>query len=266
LQGEDGVWITWLACTDGDDDKGGPEPTLDSGGPTADTAPLPTNPTPVTTTEGGSQRGVVLFGGNDRVRGDDDGFPVGAGARTVQAWVRTHSYQEQIAVSYGRPSPAQGFLLGTVDGHPFLRLGSGLERVVIDTVDLADDQWHLLAVSWDGSLAAFSVDGAPIGSGRISGETLEGDVVAGNTPTGDLTKPWYGWLDDVKVIEGIRLTAEVEADPDAERIDPAKLLLWWDFEGLEGQGNSILVPDVSGNERTGQVGGTEETPRFVPCR
>ncbi len=260
------VW--WmLACGGGDDeDTKDADPTTASSGDSAHSAVDTTDPFPVTTTPGGAEQCAVLFGGSDRVRGNDDGFPVGSGARTVQAWVRTHSYQEQIAVSYGRPSPGQGFLLGTVDGHPFLRLGSGLERVVIDDVDLTDDEWHLLAVSWDGDLALLFVDGDLAGTGRIAGETLEGDVVAGNTPTGDLRNPWFGWLDDVKVIQGVRQPEDVEADPDALRVDPADLLLWWDFEGVETAGNGSVVPDLSGWERTGEVGGTEDTPQFLPCR
>lgn len=243
------------------------DPVDDPSGDTGlDSAPVPTYPTPHTTTEGGAEQCVVLFGGNDRVRGDDDGFPVGSGARTVQAWIRTHARAEQIAVSYGRPSPGQGFLLGTTDGHPLVRLGAGSQRFEVPDVDLADDDWHLLAASWDGSLVVISVDGVGVGSGRLEGETLEGDVVAGNTPTGDLTAPFYGWLDDVKVLEGIRLRDEIEADPDAVRVDPAKLLLWWDFEGVEGYGLGLVVPDLSGQGRDGTVGGTADTPRFVPCR
>lgn len=259
------LW-TWLACTGDDDKTDDVAPPAHSGTPTTETATITTDPTPITTTDGGAQQCVLLFGGNDRVRGDDDGFPVGSAARTVQAWIRTHTRREQIAVSYGRPSPGQGFLLGTVDGHPLLRLGSGLERVVIDTIDVADDEWHLLAVSWDGSLAILSVDGEMVGNGRITGDTLEGDVVAGNTPTGDLRYPWYGWLDDVKVISGVRLPEDVARDPDALAIDPADLLLWWDFEGIDGYGLGLTVPDISGQERHGAVGGSESTPTFPPCR
>src|SRR5688500_10051283 len=73
-----------------------------------------TQPNPDTT--GDSEICVLLFGGNDRVRGPDDTFPLGNSARTLQAWIRTGYMGSQIAASYGRPSPDQGFLLGTVDG------------------------------------------------------------------------------------------------------------------------------------------------------
>ncbi len=258
------VWSWLLACTE--EEPIPPDTGSDSSAPAVDSAPVTTDPFPATTTDGGAEQCVLLFGGNDRIRGVDDDLPLGSGARTVQAWIRTHTRREQIAVSYGRPSPGQGFLLGTVDGHPLLRLGSGLERVVIEDVDVADDEWHLLAVSWDGDLAVFAVDGEVVGTGRIPGETLEGDLVAGNTPTGDLSTPWYGWLDDVKVIGGVRLPADIAADPDAARVDPAALLLWWDFEGIDGYGLGLGVPDLSGNGRDGVVAGTQETPTFPPCR
>lgn len=227
------------------------------------TGPDTTGPNPFTT--GDSERCVLLYGGNDRVRGPDEGLPLGGEARTLQAWVRTRSNAEQIALSHGRPSPKQGFLLGVgPGGFPMVRAGLGEERVVGDT-SIADDRWHHLVGAFDGRLVVILVDGEIVATGTLEVDTKEGDLVAGNTPTGDLTAPWVGWLDDTKVFYGARSPAEVAADPDGDDIDPSSLLAWWDFE-VEGSGPGVAVPDLSGNGHDGITGGGVDTPEFPTCR
>jgi hypothetical protein len=232
-----------------------PQTTLDTGSPSTTT-------TVNTHTTGGAEQCVVLFGGNDRVRGPDEGLPVRDEPRTLQAWVRTSSLDEQVAVSHGRPSPGQGFQLGTVDGQPMARSGAG-GTVVTGDVELADDRWHHLAASFDGRLVVLMVDGAVVGDGELDTATLQGDVVAGNTPTGDLSKPWRGWLDDVRVFRGARPTAEVEADLDGDGESYRNLVLWWDFEVDEGSGAGLVVDDLTGLGHDGVAAGA---PLFVPCR
>lgn len=218
-------------------------------------------------TDGGAEICVLLFGGSDRVRGPDEGLPMGNVPRTLQAWVRTRHNGEQIAASYGRPSPEQGFLLGTVDGYALFRAGSGSQRLVGETY-IADDEWHHLAVSFDGSTAALVVDGEIDGVGQqFVVETLEGDLVAGNTPTGDLTTPWIGWLDDVRLFDFTRNPVDVAADLDGDEAPPGTLLLDWTFEiAPNATGPGLYVPDESGNGHDGETGGADGRPLFLPCR
>jgi len=226
----------------------------------------PTDPVPNPYTDGGAETCVLLFGGNDRVRGPDEGFPLWDSARTLQAWIRTDHTGEQIAVSYGRPSPSQGFLLGTVDGYPLVRAGSGDERIV-GTTFVADDEWHHLAASFNGTVVALTVDGEVDAVGPLTAETLEGDLVAGNTPTGDLTNPWIGWLDDIRLFDRNRDVEDIAADLDGEEAAPATLLLAWDFEiQPDSTGPGLTVPDDSGNGHHGITGGAEGRPLFLPCR
>lgn len=226
----------------------------------------PTNPMPNPETTGDSEMCVLLFGGNDRIRGPDEGFPVLDAPRTLQAWIRTAYTGEQIAVSYGRPSPQQGFLLGTVDGYALVRAGSGTQRVV-GSVFVADDKWHHLAASFDGVTVVLLVDGETDEVERLHVESLEGDFVAGNTPTGDLTAPWIGWLDDIRLFDHNRTVEEVGADLDGLSVDPGALLLHWDFElDPESMGLGLMVPDASGHGNVGETGGSEATPLFLPCR
>jgi hypothetical protein len=258
----------------GDHDGGPIGPT--GGGDDDDswTGTLPTDtgggddgPAPDLSTIGSAEFCIVLFGGLDRVRGPDEGLPLGDIGRTLQAWVRTDNTGEQIAISYGRPSPGQGIQLGTTSGFPMLRVGSSSTGVITGDLFVGDDEWHHLAASWDGRTAVLLVDGAIAGTGALEGATLEGDVVAGNTPTGDLSKPWVGWLDDVKIIFGPRSPDDVAADPEGATVPPDDLLLWWDFEVPEEiQGLGIEVPDLSGQGHDGVTAGLDGTPMFVPCR
>src|SRR5262249_39264625 len=156
-------------------------------------------------------------------RGPDEGLPVGHTGRTLQAWIRTYNPAEQIAVAYGRPSPGQGIQLGTSSGYPILRAGSGSSEIVTGDVFVGDDAWPHLGAAWDGTTAVLLVDGEIAGTGQLSGETLQGDLIAGNTPTGDSTKPWIGWLDDVKIVLGPRTPQEIASDPEALDIDPEDL-------------------------------------------
>lgn len=257
-----------LACQ-GDPDPGADAPTgTDGASDTAapiDTGEPLTNPGPNPLTTGGSERCVMLYGGNDRVRGPDEGLPLGSTARTLQIWVRTRYLGEQIALSHGRPSPHQGFQLGlSRGGTPMVRAGLGEERVEGD-VSIADDAWHHLVAAYDGRLVVILVDGEIVATGPLTVDTQEGDLVAGNTPTGDLTAPWVGWLDDARIYYGARPPAEVTADPDGLTIDPTSLLLWWDFE-IDGAGPGLTVPDLSDHGHDGITGGGDDTPEFLPCR
>lgn len=264
------LFLTLLVgCAGGDEgtsdaDASGDDDDDDDG--TDDTANPPTDPGPNPTTTGSSEGCVLLYGGNDRIRGPDEGLPLDDDGRTIQAWIRTTNHQEQIAISYGRPSPDQGFMLGTLDGYVIARAGSG-NALVQGDISVADDEWHHIAAAYDGRLTVLTVDGEVAGSGEIPVLTLEGDVVAGNTPTGDLTKPWIGWLDDVRVFSGPRNPNDIAADPDGLTVEPTSLELWWDFDfDVEREGLGIVVPDLSGNGRDGITGGSPSTPLFPLCR
>lgn len=224
---------------------------------------------PNQSTTGDAEMCALLYGGNDRVRGPDEGLPVGAEGRTLQAWVRTNlDVGEQIAVSYGRPSAGQGFQVGVKDGYAMARSGdSDLENLAVGDLFVADDQWHHLAAAWDGRIVVVTVDGQVAAVEEIVLDSIEGDLVAGNTPTGDLTKPWIGWLDDVRIFHGPRPPDEIEDDPDGLQLPPDSLLLWWDFEVPEGEhGPGVVVPDLSGNGHDGITGGASESPEFPRCR
>ncbi len=262
--------LALVACGKKDDDDGGPEPTdaapTDTGTTNGGSTGLTTDPGPHLNTTGTAETCAVMFGGNDRVRAPDEGLPLGDAPRTAQGWIRTSSMRDQVALSHGRPSPKQGFLLGTDRGRAMARTGNGSQRVLGDTV-IADDRWHHVAASWDGHLVVLVVDGEIDAVAELEGDTLEGDLVAGNTPTGDNTAPWIGWLDDLKLVHGNRLPEDIAADPDGILLDPDDVLVWWDFEGLpEDGGPGLVVPDLSGHGYDGLTAGEDGMPAFPACR
>lgn len=239
--------------------------------PTADTGPYDPG-FPNVATSGSNETCLLLWGGNDRVIGPDDGglavpLPFYGMPRTIQAWVRTDKLQAQVAVSYGRPSGGQGFQLGTDNGFPFIRTGWSSTQVVSGNVFLADDEWHHLLGSWDGTTAFVMVDGVVAGAGPLPGETLEGEVVAGNTPAGDLSKSWIGWIDDVRIFDTIREPTSVAADLDGDLLPSERLMLWWDFDDVpeDSSGPGIPVQDMTGKGHDGLSAGVD-TPDFPRCR
>jgi hypothetical protein len=246
------------------------DPTGSKDGPTTGTdTGHPPNTGPNTHTTGDAEMCALLYGGLDRVRGPDEGLPVGVDGRTLQIWVRTNLDRgEQVALSYGRPSAGQGFQVGVKDGYAMARSGdSDLYNLAVGDIFLADDEWHHLAAAWDGRIVVVTVDGQTAAVQEIDLDSIEGDLVAGNTPTGDLTKPWIGWLDDAKIFDGPRSPTDIHQDPDGVELPSESLLLWWDFEIPEDQsGPGVTIPDLSGNGHDGITGGGTDSPEFPRCR
>jgi hypothetical protein len=230
-----------------------------------------------TATTGGAQRCMITFGGSERVIGQDIYLPEGTEAREMHVWVRTRAVNhEMVAFSYGRASTQQGLFLGTtVGGFPMLRAGLG-QNEIIGTTNIADDQWHHLVATWQGGLAAIVLDDHTDAFGNLEADTLEGDAVAGNAPTGDLTVPWIGWIDDVKVYEGAREPEEIATDPEGTLVPAEQLKLWWDFEvgeDNEDGGPGITVPDRAVHPveciapcQDGVSLGDDQGPTFPACR
>jgi hypothetical protein len=273
------TWTTTLllslaSCGDGETtgDEGDDDTDTDTDGGIDTDTDIPVGTGPNTSTTGSSQQCLLLFGAADRVVGQDIFLPEGTEAREIQVWVRTRSVnREMVAFSYGRPSSRQGLYLGTTfGGFPMLRAGMG-ENQLVGTTNIADDEWHHLVATWQGGLAAIVLDGVVDAFDSLDADTLEGEAVAGNSPIGDLSVPWHGWVDDVKVFEGAREPEDIALDPEGATIPPDKLKLWWDFEvetGSDAGGSGIVVPDLSGNGpyQDGTSVGTDETPWFPDCR
>jgi hypothetical protein len=256
------------ACGEDVDQGGGGEADpADTDGTTwtPPTYPNPTGPSP--DDPDGAETCAILYGGADRIKGDDLWLPEGTEPREIQVWIRTESPREQVAFSYGRASSQQGMLLGTTDGGlPMIRAGMGTDQLVGET-PINDDEWHHLVATWDGANAAIVVDGDLAMYGPLQGDTLEGDAIAGNAPSPDLTTPWVGWVDDVRVFAGHREPTDIAADPEGVTLPAEDLKLWWDFEvDQDEHGIGVAVPDLSGFGNDGTSLGTPDTPEFPPCR
>lgn len=212
----------------------------------------------------GSQRCVQLTGEADRVRADDDFLPRESDPRTLQVWARTQARADQVIVGYGRPAPALAWIIGTVDGHPYVGNG-GSAPLVAEDVYVADGEWHHYAATWDGRVAHLYIDGDEVISGEVEVDTLDGDFVAGNSPTGEHL-PFIGILDDVRVFFRARLPQEFPGDIDGDQYAEDWLAMWWDFEQVDGEGFGVEVPDVTGTGIDGTTGGDADSPTFPSCR
>src|SRR5262245_28622240 len=85
----------------GHDDEGSPSGT-DTSGTTFWDSPSDTGSDyspggPNLYTTGSDETCLLTYGGNDRVRGPDEGLPLGNVARTIQVWIRTDKLQDQVA-------------------------------------------------------------------------------------------------------------------------------------------------------------------------
>lgn len=223
-------------------------------------------PLPNTQTDSTGQRCLLLFGGSDRVKASDVGFPFNNAARTMQAWVRTDWDGDQVAVSYGRGSLRQGYTLGIVKGSFYVD-ANGTQRVS-SSAGYDDDEWHHVAAVFDGSNAALLIDGELDGFGALDVQTASGGFNVGNLPEASPEHhPWVGWIDDVRVFGIARDPKDVATDFDGESESSADLLAWFDFEvvgDVEGQG--VAITDLSGNGHDGETAGIDDHPKFPFCR
>ena len=260
LVGGVGVGLAWGCASE----HGGVGRGADETGAWADSGvadPEPDEGEPSTPSPGGgSETCLWVQGGADRVRATVTGTPTGASPQTVEAWVRTTSTDDQVAVAQGIASPGKGLYLGTSGGY-LMASTAGL-FTVDEGFFVADGGWHHIALTFDGQAATFTVDGERGDPFVLEGLALvEGEVVAGAAATnGGL--PWVGWVDDVKIFARERTAADLE-HPEEE--DTRGLVLWWDFE-VEGHGAGVVVPDQSGSGNDGVSGGSPDTPEFLPCR
>lgn len=223
-------------------------------------------PAPNPLTDSTNQRCLLLYGGTDRAKSRDLGFPFKQEARTMQGWVRTNWDGEQVAMSYGKGSVRQGFTLGVVDGVVFAD-ANGDDRLT-STQRIDDDEWHHVAASYDGTFMAIVIDGELDGFGRVDVRTESGGFNIGNLPEASPERhPWIGWIDDVKVFDFARSPDDIDADLDGEKVDDKELLRWYDFEVVgDVSGPNIVIEDLSGNGEDAETAGLDDHPEFPFCR
>ncbi len=119
---------------------------------------------PTTTLQAQTGKGLVFNGIDQFVEFPASGFPVGASARTIECWVKNIPVADSaphFIFSYGNAG-AKGRLFGVygVQTEHTYRLGfSGHEEDLDAAVEIADDGWHFLAITYDGRRLSFYLDG-----------------------------------------------------------------------------------------------------------
>ena len=112
-------------------------------------------------------------------------------------------------------------------------------------------KWSHVAASYDGTTVRFYVNGVAAGSSPLANAGTGGNhpVMLGRDPAG---YPFYGSLDEVRLWNGARSQAQIQASLWTEVRDDATLAAVWDtggeyevMGGVTGAANPVL-PDVSG--------------------
>jgi RHS repeat-associated protein len=170
-----------------------------------DSAPLAADSSPSNLI--GSYTGTYTQGAQGALTGDPDpamsggglqvnqisGFPFGAASRTLEVWFKTSSTSAQNLASYGDQN-AGGTLFDfqTLSGGTQLNLLSTTTNLAFTTpYNIADGQWHMADVTYDGTNLAIYLDGASIGSHAFGLNTDSGAVFAAG--------PFSGSLDELSV-------------------------------------------------------------------
>ena len=197
--------------------------------------------------------GSLLFDGVDDVA-TARGFTgiTGTQARTVTAWIRTTSTTAQAIVHWGTDIAGRRWTVRTksFNGVGNLRLAVDSGGVDSDPtsagVDLADGDWHHVAVAWspsegptpDVANARLCIDGVRQSTRNLNPEPIDTsdatDLIIGSDSNG---AHFNGWIDDLRLFDRALSDEEIAAQSASGAIegDAANLAAYWRFD--EGAGD-----------------------------
>lgn len=133
----------------------------------------------------------------------------GAGAHTQELWVRTDTPEaDALIAGIGDPAGTSCYFQ-LRHGHP--GVGSGSGAAVLADGMLTANAWHMLAVSDDGEIATFYVDGVAAGTTHSAKGDLAPEIRLAPDP-GDDTSRFSGDIGGFTVIEGARSAAKIARD------------------------------------------------------
>lgn len=195
-------------------------------------------------------------GVNDYVSANNNLLPFGNSSRTVEAWVKTSTSTVGTIVNYGNQSANQrfGVLLG----------GSGQVLVIGEfndyttTTSINDNNWHHVAVTFDGNLLTVYVDGVNVGTTNKTYATT-GDLIGiGSTYRttfwGELLD---GEIDEVRIWNIARAQSDIQDNMNCElEGTESGLVSYYKFnQGNDASNNSteIILLDSSSNGNNGTL-------------
>jgi len=161
---------------------------------------------------------ISMVGGSTQYgTGDDSALPAGTSDRTVALWVYTASPGADGGVfGYGALSADQSFGLQLINagGDNYTLLVYGRVNDLSFSITLPSEEWHHLAVTYDGSDVSVYLDGSledtqssPGGWSTTTGSAgyVIGAVMTGGGPAGLFS----GAIDDLRVYDRILDPAEI---------------------------------------------------------
>ena len=169
----------------------------------------------------GNANGAYSFNGaGDSVsRAQPIGLPSGSAPRTIAGWFNSDQPKQYISTLFGFGSPSYGANFQLTIGPASLTdypvvfrvngWGDGSDwRTGVDPAPLMDGKWHHAAVTYDGQMVTFFVDGIAKASSARSYYTSPQYVTIGAEIGSDGT-PFKGALDDVVIFSRALSTAEI---------------------------------------------------------
>ena len=133
----------------------------------------------------------------------------GTGPRTEELWVRTETPDaDALIAGIGDPA-ASSCYFELRHGHPGIGSGSGTS-VLADTT-MSPKAWHLLAVSDDGQIMTFYVDGVAAGTAHSLKGNVAPEIRLGPNSEEDTVR-FSGEIGGFSVMEGARSAARIARD------------------------------------------------------
>ncbi|EGV42451.1 T9SS type A sorting domain-containing protein [Bizionia argentinensis JUB59] len=196
-------------------------------------------------------------GVDDRAEVNISSLPLANAPRTVEAWVKTSATNVGTIVNYGNQSTNQRFgILMTNDG----RIGVIGENndYIAPTGSVNDNNWHHVAVTFNGSVLTIFVDGVSVGSTNKSYSTNGNLLSLGSTFRTTFWGEFFnGNMDEVRVWNTARTASQINSSKNCELQGiETGLVAYYNFnQGNDANNNSTIttLTDATANTYNGTL-------------
>ncbi len=147
-------------------------------------------------------------------------------------WLRTSATTNSSVVNYGQRSAGRRFGLVVIRGHAYF---VGEFRDLEGTRLVNDDQWHHVAITYDGAAVRLFVDGVADGSMALALDTTSAEFAIGENVGSRPREPFVGTISDARVYSRVLSTADLTAlrvnDSVTVRQVSSGLVAWYPLRG-----------------------------------
>ena len=149
--------------------------------------------------------GLQFTGSEDLRKTSPERLPLGASARTVEAWIRPASTAGALGIlGWGNSEPMRFFLS---DGRLTVTMGGATQSL---GPVLSTGAWQHVAFTYDGSAGRFFLDGSDLGSAAFGVQATDAGILyVGRNDNGQLFK---GVIDEARILDRELSADEVAAD------------------------------------------------------